>query len=121
MNFRNIGKSNQYFTLYLSSQEPIRYNKLSDFDSKYSSLQELEGSYFNKETNTLIEIKVKENNSISLTKNGRERPAELIMKDYLRMMSTYEFMVKRDDRGNVNGLYVNNTRIKNVYFEKLRD
>lgn len=55
--------------------------------------------------------------SYSITKNGHERKAELILKDYLRMNS-YEILILRDEKGNVKGLNVKNGRIKNVIFNK---
>ncbi|MEM9824447.1 MAG: serine hydrolase domain-containing protein, partial [Bacteroidota bacterium] len=118
MNFRNIGQSEQQFTLYLSSQPPMTYQKLpnsvlQDFDGN-----DLNGRFYNAETETEIILKYQEGNTYSLTKNGREREAELILMDYLKMNS-YEIKIIRDQSNNIIGLNVNYSRIGNVIFNKI--
>ena len=54
----------------------------------------------------------------TIVKNGRNRDGKLIMKDYLRMMSSYKIRVVRDETGKVEGLNLENGRIKNVIFKK---
>lgn len=118
MNFTNISKTNQQFTIYLSSQAPNTYHKLSDLDQGHFDKKELNARFYNEETGTEIILKHLEDNTYSLTKNGRERKADLIFKDYLRMMSSYEIKIIRDQQGNVIGLNVRNNRIKNVIFKR---
>ena len=117
MNFSDIKKETQSLTIYLSSQQPSIYTKLPSFqiDSRYK--RSLKGRYFNTETNTEIIIEYIDNNLYSITKNGRKRKAELILKDYLRMNS-YEINILRDEHGNAIGLNVKNSRIKNVIFNR---
>lgn len=117
MNFTNIGKAGQKFTLYMSSQRPGTYHKVSDLNSYNMDKQELNGSFYNDETGTEILIQFVDNNTYTITKNGREREAELIFKDCLKMNS-YEIYIRRDAANNVIGLSVDNKRISNVIFEK---
>ncbi|WP_197022125.1 serine hydrolase [Sediminibacter sp. Hel_I_10] len=117
MNFTNIKKGQQKLTIYLSSQEPNTYYKLPFNDLDKSDKRIINGRYFNDETDTEILIKFLDNNTFLITKNGRERKAELILKDYLRMNS-YEINIIRDAKGNVSGLNVKNGRIENVIFNK---
>ncbi len=117
MNFTNIKKGQQKLTIYLSSQEPSTYYKLPSYNLNSSDKRSINGRYFNDETDTEILIKFLDNNTFSITKNGRERKAELILKDYLRMNS-YEIMILRDEIGNAIGLNIKNGRIKNVIFNK---
>ena len=118
MNFENIGQAEQRFTLYLSTQEPSSYIKISDLDMHDVDKTQLNGSYFNDETNTEIIIEHKEGYFYSLVKNGRERNAELVSLDYLRMMDVYKIKIIRDEQNNVVGLNVDRDRIKNVIFNK---
>ena len=118
LNFTNIGKTDQQFTLYMSTQKPSSYQKVSDLDFDGFKKNELNGSFFNDETDTKIVIRYIDKNTYSITKNGREREAELILKDYLRMNS-YEIKIIRDVDSKVVGLNVNNDRIKNVIFKKI--
>ena len=118
MNFTNIGKPKQKFTLYLSSQKPSTYYKLSNLNLNNFDKNELNGSFYNDETDTKIVIKFIDNNTYSITKNGRERKAELILEDYLRMNS-YEIKIIRDKEDHVIGLNVKNGRIKNVIFNRI--
>lgn len=116
MNFTNIGKTEQNFTLYKSSQKPSIYYKKPNLNSEKN---ELDGRFYNDETNTAIILKFVEGNTYTLTKNGKERQAKLILKDYLRMMSSYKIKVIRDKENNVTGLNVENNGIKNVMFVKI--
>lgn len=118
MNFTNIGKPEQKFTLYLSSQKPGTYYKLSNLNLNNFDKNELNGSFYNDETDTKIVIKFIDNTTYSITKNGRERKAELILEDYLRMNS-YKIKIIRDKEDHVIGLNVKNGRIKNVIFNRI--
>ena len=79
---------------------------------------ELNGRYTNNETDTEIILEHNEGNRYSLTKNGRERNAELISPDYIRMMDVYKIKVIRNEEDEVVGLNIDRGRIKNVIFER---
>lgn len=119
MNFTNISKPDQQFTLYMASQEPNTYYKVSDLNLMNDAKSELNGRFYNEETNTEIILKYKEDDKYSLIKNGRERNAQLILEDYLRMMDVYKIRVIRDDENKVIGLNVDRGRVKNVIFNKI--
>jgi CubicO group peptidase (beta-lactamase class C family) len=118
MNFSEIGTEQQKLTLYISTQKPSVYYKLpkENIEEGYGST--LNGTYFNKETDTEIIIEHVKDNDYDIVKNGRRRDGKLITKDYLRMMSSYKIRVIRDENGNIQGLNLENGRIKNVIFEK---
>ena len=118
MNFSNIGKEQQKLTLYLATQEPSLYDKLptEEIENGYDS--SLNGTYFNEETDTEIVIEHVKDANYNIIKNGRKRDGKLITKDYLRMMSSYKIRVIRDKKGSIQGLNVENGRIKNVIFKK---
>ncbi len=118
MNFTNIGKADQEFTLYRSSLQPATYRKVSDLNFNGFEKRELNGRFFNDETDTEIILKFVEGDTYSLTKNGRERQAKLILGDYLRMMDSYEIRVIRDEDNQVVGLKVDNDRIRKVKFKR---
>lgn len=118
INFMNIGRTDQEFTLYHPSLKPETYHKLSKLPSNDFDKNELNGTFYNEETGTKISLQFVENNTYSLTKNGREKKAELIIKDHLRM-NTYIIRVIRDQENNVIGLNVKNNRIKNVIFNRI--
>lgn len=118
INFENIGKQNQQFTLYNSSQKPATYVKISNIDMNNFNKVELNGRYFNDETNTEIIIKYKSGDNYALTKNGRERNAVLVSADYLRMMNVYKIKTIRDEQNKIVGLNIDRGRIKNVIFKK---
>ena len=117
MNFRNIGAPDQNFTLYMSSQPPGTYHKLSALGLEVFDRKDLNASFYNAETDTKITLKHIEGDTYSLTKNGRERQAELIIEDYLKMNS-YLIHVLRDNENKVIGLSVDRDRIRNVIFER---
>ena len=117
INFLKVGQVEQEFTLYHPSFKPEVYRKLStvascDFDKK-----ELVGNFYNEETDTRISIEFIEGRTYALTKNGKERKAELIVGNQLRMNS-YRIEIIRDSKHEVVGLNVNNNRIRNVLFHK---
>ena len=118
MNFSEIGAEQQKLTLYLSTQKPSVYYKLpkENFEKDYGST--LNGTYFNKETDTEIIIEHVKDSDYNIVKNGRRRDGKLITKDYLRMMSSYKIRVIRDENGNIQELNLENGRIKNVIFKK---
>lgn len=117
MNFTNINKSDQKLTIYLSSQKPNTFNLRPKLNLDKI---EINGTFFNDETNTEMVIEHITGNSYAITKNGRERKAKLVLNDYLRMMNSYEIKVIRDQNNKVTGLNVKNGRIKNVIFNKIR-
>ena len=119
INFENIGLDNQQFTLYKSTQKPSSFIKVSDLDMAEFDKNLLNGRFYNEETDTEIVIKYKEGNNYSLTKNGRERNAELILSDYLRMLDVYKIKFIRDEQNTIIGLNIDRDRIKNVIFQKL--
>ena len=118
MNFSEIGTEQQKLTLYISTQKPSVYYKLpkENIEEGYGST--LNGTYFNKETDTEIIIEHVKDSDFDIVKNGRRREGKLITKDYLRMMSSYKIRVIRDENGNIQGLNLENGRIKNVIFKK---
>ncbi|MEM7657140.1 MAG: serine hydrolase domain-containing protein [Bacteroidota bacterium] len=118
MNFTGVGTSEQQFTLYLSSQPPNTYRKLSQAEEGTFDKAALNGRFYNAETDTEIILKFVEGDTYSLTKNGRERQAKLIVADYLRMMDTYKIHVIRDEANEVVGLNVDRDRIRNVIFKR---
>lgn len=119
MNFSNVNGKQQKLTIYLSTQKPNNYHKLPSKNKEESYNESINGTYFNKETDTQIIIEYVGNDDYNIIKNGRKRDGKLITKDYLRMMSSYKIKVLRNDKGNVIGLNVENGRIKNVIFNKL--
>lgn len=118
MNFSNINEKQQKLTLYLSTQEPSVYYKLPTENIEDDYSKTINGTYFNKETDTEIVIEYVEKDVYNIIKNGRKRDGKLITKDYLRMMSSYKIKIVRDEKGNIKGLNVENGRIKNVIFNR---
>jgi len=118
INFEHIGTKEEQFTLYMSSQSPSTYNKISTIDMNDINEVELNGRYINDETGTEIILEHKEGNYYALTKNGRERDAVLVSPDYLRMMDVYKIEIIRSESNEVIGLKVDRGRIKNVIFQK---
>jgi len=106
------------FTIYLSSQPPIKYSKLPSYTLETKDFKYLPGSFYNAETKTTIKISYDGDNTFLIDKNGRERNGELVYKDLIRMNS-YKIELKRNGGGQVDGLKVKNGRIKNVLFIKL--
>jgi CubicO group peptidase (beta-lactamase class C family) len=117
MNFRNIGQTDQEFTIYHPSIKPETYRKLSKVAFSNFNKNELNGNFYNEETDTNISLKFIEDKNYALIKNGRERKAELIFEDHLRMNS-YIINIIRDKENNIIGLDLSNNRIKNVIFTK---
>ena len=108
------------FTIYLSSQAPRTFKKLPlfNYDSQY--LKSVEGMFNNSETETTIEIKWKGSDTFSIiAKNGAEMKAQLVYKDILRMNS-YKIKINRNDNAEVEGLSIDNNRIRNVLFDKMK-
>lgn len=105
------------FTIYLSSQAPNVGVRLPVIELNDAYKKSLDGRFYNDETDTEILINFLENNTYIITKNGRERKGELILKDFLRMNS-YEIEIHRDANDMIDGLVVNNRRIRNVMFTK---
>ncbi|MEL6675833.1 MAG: serine hydrolase domain-containing protein, partial [Bacteroidota bacterium] len=118
IHFTNIGQPDQQFTLYMATQAPTTYRKISDEDYDGFDKTELNGTFYNDETDTEIILEFREDDTYALTKNGRTREAKLILKDYIRMLSAYQIYAVRDQAGKVIGLNVNNDRMKQVEFKK---
>ncbi|GAB5399894.1 MAG: hypothetical protein Aureis2KO_14790 [Aureisphaera sp.] len=118
MNFTKDENGNASFTIYLSSQPPNTGTKLPDFTGDTTHDSNFDGSYYNDETDTRVSIKHVEDTFYSITKDGKELAAELLLKDVLRMDS-YEIKFRRNKKGRVDGLLVENGRIKNVFFRKI--
>lgn len=118
INFEHIGTKEEQFILYMSSQPPSTYRKISTIDMNNINKVELNGRYVNNETDTEIILKHNEGNYYALTKNGRERDAELVSPDYLRMMDVYKIEIIRNEVNEVIGLNIDRGRIKNVIFER---
>ncbi len=108
------------FTIYLPSQEPTVGVRLPSNTVNNAHKKSLDGRFYNDETDTEIVIKFLEDDIYSITKNGRERKGELILDDFLRMNS-YKITVHRGSNDVVDGLTVNNRRIKKVKFRKQGD
>ncbi len=117
INFRNIGRADQEFTLYHPSLKPETFRKISKSSANDFDKSKLNGDFYNDETGTKITLEYVEGNMYMLTKNGREREAELILDDHLRM-NNYLINTIRDEENRVIGLNVNNNRIQNVVFTK---
>lgn len=118
INFIKDEEVNKQFTIYLSSQKPNTAKIISTEPISLAYKKSISGKYYNDETDTTIEIDFSDSNMYSITKNGKTRSAELIYKDYLRMNS-YELSIARNKNGMIDGLMVNNGRIKNVLFKKI--
>ena len=117
LNFSDIGQTGQNFTLYMASQAPSTYEKVADLSPTTSDPTDLNASFVNDETSTKIVIKHLEGDTYSLTKNGRERKATLLVENFLKMNS-YLIRVLRDDQNKVVGLSLDQDRIRNVQFRR---
>ncbi|NNK87229.1 MAG: beta-lactamase family protein [Flavobacteriaceae bacterium] len=115
--FTRNEKGQRQFTIYLSSQEPNTGTVLPSFNADQEYYASLNGTYFNTETDTSIEIRHLEENKYTIIKNGRARDGELLTEDYLRMNS-YQIGIDRDAEKNIKGLMVKNGRIDRVRFVK---
>lgn len=118
INFTKTLTGEPTFTIYMSSQEPNIGTKLPDSPIDEAYKKSLDGHYYNKETDTEVQLTFTQDNTYTVTKNGRSRDGALLYKDFL-MMNSYEISVRRDTNGAINGLLVNNGRIQNVVFDKL--
>ncbi|NRA28893.1 MAG: beta-lactamase family protein [Parvularculaceae bacterium] len=78
----------------------------------------LEGTFVNAETGTEIVLRHVEGNEFKWIKNGRERDAKLIGKNYLTSNS-YRIRVQRRGSRSATGLLVDNDRIRNVVFDRV--
>ena len=107
------------FTIYLSSQAPSTFRKLPFFNPDNQYFKGVQGVFYNPETETTIEIQWKGSDTFSVTKNGRERKAQLVYKDLL-LMNSYQINIKRNDNAEVEGLSIDNNRIRNVLFDKMK-
>ena len=119
MNFVNLGKDNQKFTLYRSDIEPTDYKRVSDLNFNGLDKTQVEGVFFNEENKVTIVLEYANGNEFSFIKQDRKREAELISIDYLRTSNGYEIEVLRDKNNNVIGLQVSINRAKNVIFMKV--
>ncbi len=115
MNFSQIGTARQQLTIYLPSQPPISYRRLALPEPVVSAPEDLNGRYYNAETDTEILIRHDGDQAYTVTKNGRAREAQLLLPDRLQMNS-YQLRVVRDAEQQVQGLRVDNRRIRNVWF-----
>ncbi|MEM8616128.1 MAG: serine hydrolase domain-containing protein [Pseudomonadota bacterium] len=77
--------------------------------------QSLEGTFYNRETDTEIILEHTENDTFTMIKNKRPRTLTLMGRDYL-VWNAYRIRVLRDDTGRANGLSVDRNRIRNVMF-----
>ncbi|MEO1515805.1 MAG: serine hydrolase domain-containing protein [Bacteroidota bacterium] len=118
MNFADIGKEEQAFTIYLSSQRPDTYRKIPTADLASFDKDELNGHFYNEATDTKISIKFMDDNTYSVLRNDQEGEAELLFEDFLQMNS-YEMKVVRDKDEKVIGLNLKNGIIKNVMFQRI--
>lgn len=117
MAFTNTSENGMQLTLYLSSQPTNTFTKINATLQSEADKEKISGTFFNKETNTTIVMKYKDDNTFTLTKNGREREAELILNDVLRM-NGYQIKAKRNNTGMVEGLLIKNNRIDKVWFPR---
>ncbi|MBB6004268.1 serine hydrolase [Arcicella rosea] len=111
-----IVKSLTIFHPLQSFQTAIKLPNIKVEDNYYETLN---GKYFNAETNTSIEIKHLKGNDYSLIKNKETQHAMLIRKDYLAMNS-YQMLIERNSNNKIIGLKVNDNRILNVRFKKVK-
>ncbi|MGB3464758.1 MAG: serine hydrolase domain-containing protein [Cyclobacteriaceae bacterium] len=118
INFTNIGTPKQKFTIYLSSQEPSTFYRLPDSNEVGFDKHDLNGSFYNVETDTKILLESKDKHNYSIVLNGQKEQATLLLNDYLRM-NDYEIKVIRDSDNKIIALSVDGDRIKNVIFNKM--
>ena len=104
-------------TDYTGSREPSVATRLPDDELEDGYVSELDGRYLEPDTGTEIILRHKNDRTFALIKNGRERDAELVRRDYLRMNS-YRIRVSRGSDQAVVGLDVDNNRIRNVRFQR---
>ncbi|MEL6195157.1 MAG: serine hydrolase domain-containing protein, partial [Bacteroidota bacterium] len=88
------------FSIFLSTQPVLSYERLPSFEQDKDYKLSLNGSFFNDETQTTINIEHANGNKFIITKNGRERKGELIYKDLLRM-NAYEIKIVRDEEDKI--------------------
>ncbi len=117
MAFAKNSDGKMHLTLYLSSQPANMFTKLPSATLNKAYKENIGGTFYNKETNTTISITYIDDDLYTITKNGRERQAQLIIKDMLRM-NGYSITIKRNQAGYIEGLFVKNGRIDRVWFTK---
>ena len=90
INFEHIGTKEEQFTLYMSSQSPSTYRKISAIDMNDINKVELNGRYVNDETETEIILEHKEGNYYPLT---NKRPLVKLLKNSLTENTTPSFLL----------------------------
>ena len=82
-------------------------------------LQSIAGEYFSPELKTSYYVSIDDNNLIGNHIRHGNFEIEIIKKDVLKGNSAFQFVkLKRNEKGNVIGAFVSNSRAKNVWFEK---
>ena len=107
------------FTIYLSSQPSSTFTKLPFFKPDKEYLKGIDGTFYNPETETTIEIQWKNSDIFSIKASGTEMEAQLLQKDFLRMNS-YQINLNRNNNQEISSISVDDNRIRNVLFTKIK-
>lgn len=113
----HLEEEKPYMVVYYPGEEPRIHHKilpLNEVDSYYTALN---GQYFNTELEVKIKVEYTADQQYSVEVDGEMIEGIMREKDIISVDS-YEVKVRRDAQSKVVGLLVNNSRLRNVRFDR---
>lgn len=109
----------QKMVVYYPGSEPREHIKYPELEKNTSFFEAANGRFANAETGTEVGIRYEKGKLFTLSVFGREVPAEMLQEDILSF-GEYKVRLDRTPEGGVDGLKVDDSRLRNVRFERIK-
>ncbi len=117
----NIEFTSDQRMIYKTSEE-LNANKINSFNASADELNKLVGKYWSPELETQYKLSIKDGELMGYhTRHGWFKIRKVRDGEYNGSPSYFNFFkVKTDKRGRVKGIYVTNSRVRNLWMEKTK-
>lgn len=117
ISFHLVNEEEPHMIIYYPGAKPRYHSKLPPVKESETYFLALNGTYYNKEVDVEVQLEFQGDKNYAIEIDGDRSSARMLEKDVLRMQG-YVMEVQRNDQGQVQGIYLNDNRIRRLNFSR---
>ncbi|MBX2876103.1 MAG: beta-lactamase family protein [Saprospiraceae bacterium] len=117
ISYHLMDEDEPHMIIYYPGSEPRYHTKLLPVEEPKTYFKTLEGTYYNEEVAVEVKLEYRGDKSYDVRINGDRSQALMLEKDVLRMQG-YVVDIQRNDQGQVQGIQVNDNRVRRLNFNR---
>ena len=117
ISFHLMNEDEPHMIVYYPGAEPRYHKKLLPVEEPESYFQAIDGAYYSEEVDVQVQLEFQGDKNYDIIIDGDRSQALMLEKDVLRLQG-YVVEIQRNDQGQVQGIHVNDNRIRRLNFDR---